>query len=178
MKEAVWRAINLLPVSSLILLFVSPFRFLKDFTPQFSVLYVQLTLPAPHRITDLMLPLWNQSYVFSELLLWTWDHCFFSYNSHLQYSSHYFHTHLLPQLLFQHSWERTEGNTRVNFIFILALKCIINLQLRGCWCFAYILDHAIVRELFSWYHRELHPGATQETVTTKKLTVNNSGCST
>lgn len=111
------------------------------------------------------------------LLLWTWDHCFFSYNSHLQYSSHYFHTHFLPQLLFQHSWERTGGNTRVNLIFKLALKCIINLQFRGCWYFAYTLDRTVMKELFTWYHWQLHPWCNRRNSNNKKLTVNNSGCS-
>lgn len=103
---------------------------------------------------------------FSGLLLRTQDP-FFSYSSYLQYSFHYFHARLLPQLLFQHSWERIQGNTRVNFIFKLALKCIINLQLRGYWYFGYTLDHTVVRKLFSWYHWQLCPSVTQETVTIK-----------
>lgn len=77
---------------------------------------------------------------------------------------------------------RTGKNTRVNFTFKLALKCIINLQVRSCRYFPYILDNAAVRNYFLSNADNFIPqfcGATQEIHgKNKKLMVNNSGCST
>lgn len=168
MKEAIWRSINLFPVSSLILLLLSAFRFLilEDLTPQLSILCVQLTPPVPHRITDLMLPLWNQPYVFTSV----------SYCSELgiTVSSAPTHTYrtlptiFIPAFFHNYFSSIARRELRGTLEYILFLYWLwINQQLRGCWYFAYTLDHALVRELFSQYHWSLHPGVTQETVTTK-----------
>lgn len=66
MKEADWRSINLLPVFSNTTIPIS-FQVLDSevfYSPVFCSLCTARS-PAPHRITDLMLPLLNQPYVFT-----------------------------------------------------------------------------------------------------------------